>query len=215
MSETGRQSLSQVNYQTCDLRTIKGDLDHRQTHEGLPSLNKNQSSGRRTVMSPSPPTRHTVDLPNPVRQRLNSYALAAGAAGVSALALGQPAEARIICTPTNVQIGTGTVYNLDLNNDKITDVTIVNTSNSFGRGHFASNYLTANAVKAIGYRLMRTPSMPSKKGQELPVVTNPPGAHWPPLRRTGTASISGAMSLIVIWASASRLRASPISGGQG
>jgi len=52
-------------------------------------------------------------LSQPLHQRLNSYALAASAAGVSLLALAQPAEGKIIYTPTQVTIGGNDVYGLD------------------------------------------------------------------------------------------------------
>ena len=61
----------------------------------------------------------TADLSEPVHQQLNMYALAASAAGVSLLSLTQPAEAKIIYTPTHVVISPNGVhlYNLDLNHD--------------------------------------------------------------------------------------------------
>jgi hypothetical protein len=54
------------------------------------------------------------------------YAIAAGAAGVGILTFAQPAEAKIVYTQANVRIGITGVrsYNLDLNNDGMTDVTI-------------------------------------------------------------------------------------------
>jgi hypothetical protein len=69
-----------------------------------------------------PRRRKTGNLSESVHHQLNMYALGAGAAGVGALALAQPVEAKIVYTPANVQIG-GTVgkLNLDLNNDGITD----------------------------------------------------------------------------------------------
>jgi len=58
--------------------------------------------------------------------RLDLYALAASTAGVSLLALGQPAEAEIVYTPTNQKIGVNSSFNLDLNHDGITDFQIWN-----------------------------------------------------------------------------------------
>jgi hypothetical protein len=60
----------------------------------------------------------------PVHQRLNAYALAAGAAGVSMLALTLPSEAEIIYTPANQTIGRLGRYELDLNHDGIIDFVI-------------------------------------------------------------------------------------------
>jgi hypothetical protein len=56
--------------------------------------------------------------------RLHAYALAGTAAGVSLLALTQPALAEIVYTPTNVVIGVGGTksYALDLNGDGVTDL---------------------------------------------------------------------------------------------
>jgi hypothetical protein len=58
-------------------------------------------------------------LPDSVHRQLNMYALAASAAGVGALALVQPAGARIIYTPANRVIGDGSV--LDLNHNHRVD----------------------------------------------------------------------------------------------
>jgi hypothetical protein len=60
-------------------------------------------------------------------QRLNMYALAASAAGVGVLALTPPAEARIVYTPAHHVIGKKSRYQLDLNHDKVGDLTLVNT----------------------------------------------------------------------------------------
>jgi len=70
--------------------------------------------------------RESKSMTSSLERRLNSYALAASAAGVSMLALAQPAEARIIYTPANVTIGYGGVpsYNLHLNHDGATDFVI-------------------------------------------------------------------------------------------
>jgi hypothetical protein len=56
------------------------------------------------------------------------YALAATAAGVGMLALAQPAEAKIIYTPTHRTIKTHDILHLDLNHDRIGDFTISNQS---------------------------------------------------------------------------------------
>ena len=61
-----------------------------------------------------------------LQQRLSAYALAATAAGVELLAFAQPAEAKIVYTPTHHVIGKNGRYKLDLNHDKIADLTFVN-----------------------------------------------------------------------------------------
>ena len=59
-------------------------------------------------------------------ERLSAYALAAGAAGVSLLALAQPAEGRIVYTHVNRVIGDGDSFRLDLNHDRLVDFTFQN-----------------------------------------------------------------------------------------
>jgi hypothetical protein len=63
-------------------------------------------------------------LSQSLQRRLNMYALAASAAGVSMLALAQPSEAKVVFTKTNQTIGNNGVYNLDLNNDGTVDFLI-------------------------------------------------------------------------------------------
>ncbi|HEV2176201.1 MAG TPA: hypothetical protein VGW33_03225 [Terriglobia bacterium] len=71
-------------------------------------------------------------------QRLNLYALAAGAAGVSLLALAPPAEAEVVFTPAHVEImPNGGGFQLDLNHDGIDD---------FRFGNNAGFYLTHLSV---------------------------------------------------------------------
>jgi hypothetical protein len=64
------------------------------------------------------------NLSESIHQQLNMYENAAGAAGVSLLALAEPTEAKIVYTPEHVVIGTNQHYDLDLNHDGITDFTI-------------------------------------------------------------------------------------------
>jgi hypothetical protein len=64
------------------------------------------------------------NLSKPVHQRLGAYALAAGATGVSLLALAQPSEAEIVYTPANQTVGRNGSLKLDLNHDGVTDFTI-------------------------------------------------------------------------------------------
>ena len=68
------------------------------------------------------PARPLSQLSESVTQRLNGYALAAGAAGVGVLALAHPAEAKIVYTPANIPIvQNGGPVDLDLNHDGIND----------------------------------------------------------------------------------------------
>jgi hypothetical protein len=71
-------------------------------------------------------SRRPSELSPSLHCRLNSYALAASAAGVGILALAQPAEAKIVYTKTYLVIAGAERYNLDVNHDKITDFSVVN-----------------------------------------------------------------------------------------
>jgi hypothetical protein len=74
-------------------------------------------------MEPLPQSaRKFPKLSEPINQRLNMYALAAGAAGVGILASAHPAEAKIVYTPSHIRINVnGALVNLDLNHDGISD----------------------------------------------------------------------------------------------
>jgi hypothetical protein len=74
----------------------------------------------------SRPTRTPANLSESVHQRLNMYSLAAGAAGVSVLALAMPSEGKIVYTAAHHILGKNSHYNLDLNHDGKTDFTISN-----------------------------------------------------------------------------------------
>jgi hypothetical protein len=83
--------------------------------------------------------RQPSNLSESLHQRLNSYALAASAAGVSMLALAQPAEAKIVYTKANIAINPNTKYHLRFNNDGDTAFTIHN--HYYWAGEGASNTL--------------------------------------------------------------------------
>jgi len=70
--------------------------------------------------------RPVTNLPNPIRQQVNLYVLAASAAGVGILALAEPAEAEIVYTPTHVKIAPNRTVALDLNHDGSVDFTFRN-----------------------------------------------------------------------------------------
>jgi hypothetical protein len=76
-------------------------------------------------MKPSQrPPRTPSPLPGTLHRRLNSYALAATAAGVGALALSQSAEAKIVYTPAHLVIDSSNPQHwwpLDLNHDGVSD----------------------------------------------------------------------------------------------
>lgn len=60
-------------------------------------------------------------LSESLHRQLNSYALAASAAGVGVLALAQPAGAKIVYTPTHTNIPLGVPVYIDLNHDQKND----------------------------------------------------------------------------------------------
>jgi hypothetical protein len=71
-------------------------------------------------MHPSRP-RKVTNLSGSTTRQLNTYALAATAAGVGVLALTQPVEAKIVFTPAHHVINANQTYRLDLNHDGIAD----------------------------------------------------------------------------------------------
>ena len=72
-----------------------------------------------------------------IEKRLATYAAAASAAGVSALALAQPAEAKVVYTPANTPIKFASNMKLDLNHDGIPDFGF----GSGGLGHFINEWV--------------------------------------------------------------------------
>jgi hypothetical protein len=65
-----------------------------------------------------------VKVSDTLHRSLSMYALAAGTAGVGALALAQPAESEVVYTGTHQLIGSNQSYDIDLNDDGITDFAI-------------------------------------------------------------------------------------------
>jgi hypothetical protein len=72
-------------------------------------------------MTPSPRPRKPSALSRSTHQRLNSYALAASAAGVSVLALAGASEAKVIYTETHQVTRARVPLYIDLNHDGIND----------------------------------------------------------------------------------------------
>src|ERR1700690_1580918 len=77
--------------------------------------------GWRNFMKRSSQPRATAELSKSLNHQLNTYALAAGAAGMGVLASVQPADAKIIYTPAHAKIVIGQPRSVDLNHDGITD----------------------------------------------------------------------------------------------
>jgi hypothetical protein len=85
---------------------------------------------------PSRPARTPASLSDSTNRKLNMYALAASAAGVGVLACTQPAEAKIVYTPTWVEIAPNSKIGLDLNHDGIADFSLSNHQTSYGFDKF-------------------------------------------------------------------------------
>jgi hypothetical protein len=88
-----------------------------------------RSSGPRETIS---------NLSESVRQQLNMYVIAAGAAGVSLLASVQPSEAKIVYTPADVVIGRNQAFAIDLNDDGTSDLVIKQRSHGIASFHHKS-----------------------------------------------------------------------------
>jgi hypothetical protein len=83
------------------------------------------------------PSKIAASLSESIHQQLNMYAVAATAAGVSAVALVQPAEAKIVYTPAHVHLRAGQrPFPLDLNHDGIVDFYFLHSFSHFGGAHY-------------------------------------------------------------------------------
>lgn len=95
--------------------------------------------------------RKTANHSESVHQQINMYAIAAVVTAVSVLALTQPAAARIVYTPANVQVNNP--YNLDLNHDGITDFTLYQHQYSYDscpEGRFIEQWLRETPAQGDG-----------------------------------------------------------------
>jgi hypothetical protein len=94
-------------------------------------------------------TRKASSLNDRLNKSLLSYAAAAGAAGVSVLAMPQAADAKVIYTPADRAISTGS--RLDLNNDGIPDYAFHSNLNICGTcGYFEIQALKFNKIMSGG-----------------------------------------------------------------
>ncbi len=78
-------------------------------------------------MSSAPQPRKTVKLSNSLNRQLNTYALAASAAGVSVLALARASEAKVVYTETHQATHAGVPLYIDLNHDGTKDFVLRTT----------------------------------------------------------------------------------------
>ncbi len=127
----------------------------------------------RRSLSPAP-------LAVPSQRRLDSYALAATAAGVSVLALANPAEGKVVYTPAHLVMSTSNpqqFYPLDLNHDGVKDfsfsayeVTDMSSQDAFLR------------CRSLGTnRVLGGPTSARGRGDEaafLPGIRIGPGGHY-------------------------------------
>jgi len=130
-------------------------------------------------------SRTTAKLSDSVRHQLNMYALAATAAGVGALAMAQPAQARIVYTPAHKNLPLNQYSYLDLNHDGVNDfkfwvyaystpagencaawvyVSRLNSGNGAVGRQQSDRFLFASALKA-GVRIGKTQYFPNQAGE--------------------------------------------------
>jgi len=113
--------------------------------------------------------RSAAELSDSVHHQLSMYALAASAAGVGMLALAQPAEAKIIYTPADENIGPVTY--LDLNHDGINDFKFTT--------HHTSHNTHGCASGSAGFAVYG--SLANKiSGESVFASVLPPGAYIGP-----------------------------------
>jgi hypothetical protein len=132
------------------------------------------------------PSRPLSSLSEPITQKLNAYALAAGAAGVGMLALAHPAEARIVYTPANIPINVnGALVDLDLNHDGINDFVLAAGYSGPGIRHLRALPPEGQHASSLGV----TPAQPSNRvwamesQNHLCAVAAPKGERVGPHRR--------------------------------
>jgi hypothetical protein len=133
-------------------------------------------------MSRTSGPRKTANLSESVHHQLNMYALAAGAAGVGALALTQTAEAKIVYTRVNKPLNYAVTI-LDLNNDGIPDFGFC--ENATGSG--ATTYCRLALDR--GRKLLGERHPPSPFGELLYVF--PPAAEKQQNRIWGNSTWAG------------------------
>ncbi|HEX8816929.1 MAG TPA: hypothetical protein VF753_15640 [Terriglobales bacterium] len=139
--------------------------------------------------SPRVPSRFSDCL----RGQLNMYALAAGAAGVGALASAQPAQAKVIYYLANIPVvENGNPVQLDLNHDGIVD---------FG----LSNVYTTDAVRpAEGFHQSSMNALPAQAANRVQAVrfkeTNFEAAAIPEGKTIGPDNLfQPGQSAMVLW----------------
>jgi hypothetical protein len=121
-------------------------------------------------------SRRKVKLSKALHRDLSLYALAAGAAGVSAVALAQPAEAQIVYTPADEIIQFHGTIPIDLDHDGVTDVTVVDRPWAYGTNHYPGN--SVRVVARAGAGITRSPYQDDFAADLLPGVSIGPSAQF-------------------------------------
>ena len=119
---------------------------------------------RNTTADSSLKSRSTSRFNPSVEKKLLAYTALASSSGVGILALAQPAEARIIYTPTHQTIAVNTSLSLDLNGDGITDFIFSAFST---HGPKAETFTTNSSVDMRAYGLVQSNQIwggPEKRG---------------------------------------------------
>jgi hypothetical protein len=96
-------------------------------------------------MSSAPHLRKTFKISDSLNRQLNTYALAASAAGVSMLALARASEAKVVYTETHQVTHRGFPLYIDLNHDGIKDFLLRTT-------YYAGTAYFKVGLDASGYR---------------------------------------------------------------
>ena len=113
--------------------------------------------------------RATAELSDSLHHRLNSYALAAGAAGVGMLASARPADAKIVYTPAHVVVQRAVP--LDLNHDGIVDFTILVSTRTGGDLLFMDVCQDVFRTSTKGeYGCSHSTNMVREKGVHVPAL---------------------------------------------
>jgi hypothetical protein len=127
-----------------------------------------------------PQRRKTANLSDSVHHQLNSYALAAGAAGVGMLALAQPCQAKIVYTTAHITVPTNTLLPLDLNHDGVNDLSFTIGAAADSSFLFAYNLRTNGVVgEAQNYRFASALKPGAHIGAERKFLAGPkPDLLW-------------------------------------
>lgn len=99
-------------------------------------------------MTPASSNRPPAKLSTTLQKRLNAYTLAAGAAGVSVLALAQPAGAKVVYKRVNKSITPNNTISLDLNHDHHADFNIYDSFTCTSFCEYVEGAITAIPLRA-------------------------------------------------------------------